>query len=539
MNCTSDNIKKQNAGVQPAFWVNFVLFLNLCVILCAMGLVAVYTVYPEGDVFEHIRAAFMVHNGAVPYRDFFEHHHPLLWFLTAPVVGLLEKNSEVLAIMDYLTYIFFVIGLGFIYKIVAEFLSNSTAALMSVILLLMPNLFVYYVYFKPDNFMFTCIAGGIYYLFCYMRDKKRRQLVWSYFWFCTGFLFMQKILVYFSVVGVVSLYLLYKKEMTVKDFLSALVLPLLMILLALGYFLYHGALYDYWRQNFFFNSEMVSLFGKRAVGPAWDVANVVFWAAGILAVVLYKFMNRYFRIWSCFFVVSLAFKRFYFAPHIYYYYEAFYFAVPLVFAGLMKFVEHKKVLLYILLFELQCFILDAGYYQFYDAVKEATNFSKKSDDNIFKYTPDYVFSRIKPCDYILMENGAVVSVFNRPATYYWFIFGHIDVYGARMGFHPLDDFNEAVQKFKPKFIWVDDSYSRFDVDENGKRVVVHSYDMDLINKMYVPTPFASGQKETLEGKSIVQQEYEYPHGLYQLKKEYDTRVCYENKHDGHWGDYEN
>lgn len=140
MNRTPNDMEKQNAGKQPAFWADLILYINLCVILCVMGLAAVNIMYyPEGDVFEHMRAAFMVHNGAVSFRDFFEHHHPLLWFLTTPVVGMLEKNSEIFAVMDYLTYIFFVIGLGFVYLTAVEFISNRTAALMSLIMLLMPT----------------------------------------------------------------------------------------------------------------------------------------------------------------------------------------------------------------------------------------------------------------------------------------------------------------------------------------------------------------------------------------------------------------
>ncbi len=532
MNCMPNDKDRQDAGIKPAFWAESILFLNLCVILCLTGLAAVNLLYPERDIFEHLHASFRVYNGDVPYRDFFEHHHPLLWYLAAPLIGLFEKNGAIWGVMDYLTFLFFTVGLGFVYKTITEFLSNRAAALMSVILLLMPNVFIYYVYFKPDNYMFTCLAAGIYYLFSYMRDKERKQLVYSYLWFCIGFMFMQKVLVYFPMIGCVSLCMLWQKEMPVKDFVAALILPLLLLLGGAGYFYYHGALAEYWQQNFVFNQKMTGLFGKFAVGPAWNMAYVMFWAAGLVFVLLFKFMNNYFRLWGCFFVISLAFKFWYFAPHVYYYYEAYFFAVPLVVTGLMKLAEKNNLLFYLLLLELQGYIFYAGYYQFYDVIK-------KPKTSLEIYMADYVYSRLKPCDYVLTENTLPIGIFNRRATYYWFIFGHIDVMGAKMGFHPLDDFNEAIRTYRPKFVLVDDVYARFDVDENGKNKLVHAFDMDLIQEMYEPTPFVTMKTETLEGGTLVQKKYDVPRGLYQLKKELDNRVCFPNLHDGHWGDNEN
>lgn len=35
------------------------------------------------DEFEHLQVSFNILNGLVPYRDFFEHHHGLLWYVGA------------------------------------------------------------------------------------------------------------------------------------------------------------------------------------------------------------------------------------------------------------------------------------------------------------------------------------------------------------------------------------------------------------------------------------------------------------------------
>lgn len=48
-----------------------------------------------GDEREHVYASFLVLNGYVPYRDFFEHHHPLLWYIFSPIVALFLNNENI------------------------------------------------------------------------------------------------------------------------------------------------------------------------------------------------------------------------------------------------------------------------------------------------------------------------------------------------------------------------------------------------------------------------------------------------------------
>lgn len=49
------------------------------------------------DEWEHLRAAEKVSTGQVPYRDFFEHHFPALYYLIAPLVGVWPRSVTVFA----------------------------------------------------------------------------------------------------------------------------------------------------------------------------------------------------------------------------------------------------------------------------------------------------------------------------------------------------------------------------------------------------------------------------------------------------------
>ena len=42
-----------------------------------------------GDDVEHIHSAWLVFQGKIPYVDFFQHHNPLIWYIFAPMVGVM------------------------------------------------------------------------------------------------------------------------------------------------------------------------------------------------------------------------------------------------------------------------------------------------------------------------------------------------------------------------------------------------------------------------------------------------------------------
>ena len=78
------------------------------------------------DEWEHMQASWMIGQGMVPFRDFFEHHHPLMWYLTAPFLmnspSLLAFNGTRL-----MTLVVFAVNCGWVYGI-ARLLSGRKAA---------------------------------------------------------------------------------------------------------------------------------------------------------------------------------------------------------------------------------------------------------------------------------------------------------------------------------------------------------------------------------------------------------------------------
>ncbi|MBE6463470.1 MAG: glycosyltransferase family 39 protein [Alphaproteobacteria bacterium] len=504
--------------------VQKILFLNLLVVMGYIGLLSVYQLYPEGDIIEHIHVAYLVGIGEVPYLDFFEHHNPLLWYMFGWLVKLFEGNVEVVGIVSYLTYLFFLIGCWYLYKIVVEFLDNGNkeAGLLSVILVLCPSVMLYYLYFKPDNYMFTTLTIGAYYLFSYMRDKKTKDLVISFLALWVSFLFIQKAILYYPVFGGVVCYLLYKKEMSFKDFLWAVALPIIgtsgLILV-----LYKMDMLElYWKSCFVFNTVMREHFGEHQVNLVfneWYWGTAVFIVAGVFGALFFKLENKYFRILYLLFILTFGLKYFYFAPHHYYWYEAFYFGVPVGVIALYRVMRENKMFYYVLLGAVQVYVGFLVYYFNFD-VKLAL----KRNDMVKVF--EYFEKNMNKCDRIY-STDTNYNLFRKDLSYYWFIPGRLDVIGEKIGLRPIDDYNKIIEENKPKVLGAVNVIDYFE-NLKGNKVYIHKLDFEMIRKYY---DFMGEQEKIKFGESGIDM-VENEEGLYILKPEYQGKNCRLNEKTG-------
>ena len=77
------------------------------------------------DTAEHIHSSWLVSIGKVPYRDFFEHHNPLFWYVLAPFVAAFYKNALVLYAARVVSLGFYIFMFAGFYKLCREFLAVS------------------------------------------------------------------------------------------------------------------------------------------------------------------------------------------------------------------------------------------------------------------------------------------------------------------------------------------------------------------------------------------------------------------------------
>ncbi|MBR2274327.1 MAG: hypothetical protein IJ864_05845 [Alphaproteobacteria bacterium] len=257
------------------------------------------------DSMEHLRASYLVSIGEVPYRDFFEHHHPLLWYLWAPFMKILPHH----AILVYysakaVALSCFGLILWIIYQILKKFLDG--AVLFFPFLLVLFSFFpIWYgsSMFKPDVFAQLCYFLGLYLFFAYITHRKAYLLIWSCIAFCFSFMFLQTFIFNIVPISLVALVFFYKD----KAFWWHIGLALMIcgvILAICCYILYHsGALLPYMQQNWLLNSHLSLLLCERhSVLWYWILP---FLAAGSVFFWLYKQENIYWKIIGFLFICEL------------------------------------------------------------------------------------------------------------------------------------------------------------------------------------------------------------------------------------------
>lgn len=434
-----------------------------------------------GDTLEHIHSSWLVYANFIPYKDFFQHHNPLLWYLFAPFVGLhtqgLDDNIITATVVSAAIVSSF-LNYYFLYLIASRFLTDKLGGIIAAAIALTPYVVVSVVNFRPDNFMMTAFFAGLYFYLCHIKEQKISQLSIAMLLFWVSFMFLQKIIFALSVLALVTFYLLYKKVIRWKAVIYAMLLP---VGLSLGYALYlwyNDILAIWFRSNFIFNLYIPDLFAEeRRQGMIWPELKLLLVGSFLAIICFIRQRNIYFNILTILFLTELAQRLLYFSAFAYYFYLLIYLAAILSAMFLEEKVFKKHfALIYLLIAALAFCMYKPSVYngnlgdkvgRFYDPLNK----------KIVRVTT--------PCDYVINGDGNLYNLYNRDPHYYWNLLGQLDVIGAKVGIHPLMDINAVIKTYKPKIIYVapykDKYFAERGIDKN-----VHTPDMNFINKYYKP-----------------------------------------------------
>jgi len=459
------------------------IFLLLGHLLCGLIFclhVAWRTGTLGGDTLEHIHSSWLVFANFVPYKDFFQHHNPLLWYVFAPFVGLhakgLDDNIITSGVVTASILVAF-LNYFYLYLITSRFLSNRFGGVVAAAIAFTPYVVLSVIHFRPDSFMMTAFFAGLYYYFAYMEDKKIGQLSLAFLLFWCSFMFLQKIIFTLILIGVITLYLIYKKKILWQDFLYACMLP---AVLSVGFVLYlyvNDILAVWYHANFTFNLYIPQLFDERRIGIIWPELRCLLIGSGLALLFCTKGSNIYFRILAIIFVAELCQRLFYFSAFAYYFYLLIYTAAILTAVFLEKKVFCRWWgLTYILAAALYVCMYKPAIYEG-NIGGRINRFYRPLNKQILQY--------VNPCDYVMNGDGTIYNLYNRDPHYYWNLLGQTDVIGAKVGIRPLMNINRVIEKYKPKIITAAPFYDKYH-KERGQDVIVHQPDMDLVNKYYKP-----------------------------------------------------
>lgn len=476
--------------------------LDLVVVAVFYALVIVYVPSQNGDNIEHVHSSFLVAMGQVPYRDFFQHHNPLLWYLFAPVTKFFAYDATVVEIVCFISLLVFLKSLVYIYRIVSEFLADKFWGLMAAAMVAVPEYKLFATDFRPDNYMIFCLTAGIYYLFSYLKTKKQWHLTVAFLWFWVSFLFAQKALFPLACLGVCVLYFWYKNEVTYKAIFKALFLPLIGSLVCVWWLYSAGLLELYYVSNYTFNLNLVEGFEFNRINVISNV--VLIWVCiGFMGAVVALFSNNvYWKVLTFLFVTEFLQRRFYFSPYLYYYWLLVYFSVLCGVPVLYRLDAKNRGVRFIILGVMFYFLSKSVPY-YADKIEKAKN---------RPYLPDYVARRINQCDYVFNGDGFMYNLFGKDPAYYWQLIGQLDVVGAKTGIAPRPDINQLILSLKPKFVFGRSYFNKFS-KESGRQEIVHYINPEIINTYYFQTGF---------------------NDIYQLRSEYDKRECKQDAVTGIW-----
>lgn len=478
------------------------LVANLIIAAVFYALALAHFPTQNGDNIEHVHSSFMIAAGEVPYRDFFQHHNPLMWYLFAPLMKLFAYDATVVEVVCLISLIVFLKSLVYVYRISAEFLSNKFWGLAAAAAVALPEQKLFAIDFRPDNYMIFALTGGIYYLFLYLKEKKQRHLTVAFLWFLISFLFAQKAVFPLFCLGLCILYLWYKKDIETKALFQALGLPVLGML-GFVYYLYH---YDmlalYYACNYTFNLNLVEGFdfNRIAVFSPLMVAWMCLGFAGVVAAVVSD--NKYWKILAFLFVAEFMQRRLYFSPYIYYYWLLVYLAVLCGMPLLAKADVRSRFV----------GLIFVGFLSFFLAQSLQNHWQQYKKQPQRQYLPAVIARQINQCDYVFNGDGYMYNLFGKDPAYYWQLIGQLDIIGERTGIRPRPDINALIVRLKPKFIYGRSYFNKFS-KESGRLEIVHYIDPEIINRYYDATGFGH---------------------VYRLKPEYDNRVCIKDKASGKW-----
>ncbi|MBN2345877.1 MAG: glycosyltransferase family 39 protein [Candidatus Aminicenantes bacterium] len=230
------------------------------------------------DEIEHLHASWMVGQGRAPYRDFFEHHHPLLWFLLAPLVPFLGWGAAVLA-ASRLLMLLLAAGIAWLTWRIARLAGGGVEAGFLAVSLLFANfMFLPCVMeVRPDVPMVFLALAAVERLLVFREDGKPGRLLAAAFLAALSFLFLQKAAFLSPAAALLLVAWGRRGRIAPGLLLKAIAVFLLPLLLFLAWMLAAGVFSDYLLCNWLLNA------GRRAAFSAWAgigrlaLFNVAFW----------------------------------------------------------------------------------------------------------------------------------------------------------------------------------------------------------------------------------------------------------------------
>lgn len=272
----------------------FILLALLTLLVLLMVLAALNLEFNMDEV-EHLHSAWYIQQQYLPYRDYFQHHHPLLWFLSVPLISIFGQSARLLVVFRLLM-VLVTLGSGYlVYRIGRESTGSRESGILSVVLLFSMVMFVQYtVQIRPDVLQIFFGLLTVYFLVRFQQYPRQRYMIFSGLAAALSFLFLQKAIFFFAALGLVLLFFYFKRMIPLKAislFAAACSLPLLFFLL---YLILTGS----WQSYLVTNWTLNITFAAGDTFTPWKYLNrfilkdITFWLLAVLSLGLVSLKTK-------------------------------------------------------------------------------------------------------------------------------------------------------------------------------------------------------------------------------------------------------
>lgn len=379
--------------------------------------------------------------GYIPYRDFFEHHHPLLWYLFSPILALFLNDANVWYAARIFVLFILAIDCFFIGKICFLIRRDIEFALLSILFFLLPEVVVLEgVSFRPDGLMMCFVLSGIYFLFSFFKIGKKSHLVCSFILFFLALMALQKAVLILFPVAVVFLYHIVAYKISLRTVCFATMVFLALICLG-GIAL---SILDLWKDYIELNWLLNMIMRIEIRYPAH--LTLYYFIAKVLSLAVLAFSKNYFLRIIAFLALftSVLFQFVFYAPYRHYWLPVYpYFAiVTAYFVAQWK----EKIIGGIVL----AIVLILAYLNYLRIAANMVYFGKLST---FVYLSSQVLALSREDDLIIGNTSTLGGLRFDAMGYYWFGRDYIALldylYFKRREF-PVED--KVLKARKPKII---------------------------------------------------------------------------------------
>lgn len=482
-----DSVKKLPLFIEKQLAdFNDLSFIRLLKIFCFISsaillYAAIFSGFQIVDEFEHLHASWLVSEGFIPYKDFFEHHHPLLWYLSAPIVSLFYNNVTIFYVMRLVSCLVSVATLFYMCQIVL-FFSNKTGVWLTIALYL-GNIITFYNFYqyRPDVYMNFCFILGLFYWLKHLKTNLLKYLIFAFLSFSFSILFLQKISLLILFAEFIMIALCFSKRMKLKD-ITVAAIPSFGVFLIFLFFLYKSnSLLAYFELNYRFNQALIYYFER---GSFWypSVLYTIYPLTLVCAFYFFKKENIYFKIIALIFGAELLMRCFYFSPHPNYY-TLLTMLTAIVLSVTTKYLMPRRRLLTAVIIVLM--FLNLG--RLFNTLEFSIN--RHNSYEHYKLS-QYVHNHSDKNDLLMNGYDMNFNVYRLDVSYYWFGLDMLlPVMESEYNLSQKPDINALIIQYKPKFIYTRDYLDLRAYRTYGEKRYSQQFIPEIVQMLYKKAPF--------------------------------------------------